>query len=129
MLIFTFRLPPRYRRFLRFVFEGIAYQFTVLPFGLCLAKTKTSLPVTDVLPRHMLNTISESRAPSTRRLYAHKWRAFSSWCVSQSELETYRCFQWTTRVLNSGQVIAGSLLSLEKFMCLKCFRLHLKRRS
>ncbi len=33
----------------------------------------------------MLNTISEARAPSTRHLYAHKWRVFSSWCVSRGK--------------------------------------------
>ncbi len=34
---FHIQVAPRHRRFLRFAFEGIAYQFTVLPFGLCLA--------------------------------------------------------------------------------------------
>ncbi len=48
----------------------------------CLA-ARWSLPVTDALPQRVLNTISEARAPSTRRLYAHKWRVFSSWCVSR----------------------------------------------
>ncbi len=43
----------------------------------CLAP-RQSLPVTDVLPQRVLNTISEARAPSTRRLYTHKWRVFSS---------------------------------------------------
>ncbi len=41
----------------------------------CLA-ARRSLPVTDTLPQRVLNTISEARAPSTRRLYAHKWRVF-----------------------------------------------------
>ncbi len=50
----------------------------------CLA-ARRSLPVTDALPQHMLNTISEARDPSMRRLYAHKWRVFSSWCVSRGE--------------------------------------------
>ncbi len=50
----------------------------------CLA-ARRSLPVTDALPQCVLNTISEARAPSTRRLYAHKWRVFSSWCVSRGE--------------------------------------------
>ncbi len=34
---FHIQVAPRHRCFLRFAFEGIAYQFTVLPFGLCLA--------------------------------------------------------------------------------------------
>ncbi len=30
----------------------------------------------------MLNTISQVRAPSTRRLYALKWSVFSAWCTT-----------------------------------------------
>ncbi len=33
------------------------------------------------LPERVLNTISEARAPSTRRLYALKWSVFSTWCL------------------------------------------------
>ncbi len=32
------------------------------------------------LPEHVLNTMAEARAPSTRRLYALKWSVFSTWC-------------------------------------------------
>ncbi len=32
------------------------------------------------LPEHVLNTMAEARAPSTRRLYALKWSIFSAWC-------------------------------------------------
>ncbi len=32
------------------------------------------------LPEHVLNTMAEARAPSTRRLYAPKWSIFSAWC-------------------------------------------------
>ncbi len=28
------QIAPHHRRFLRFAFEGVAYQYTVLPFGL-----------------------------------------------------------------------------------------------
>ncbi|KAI2666671.1 Transposon Ty3-G Gag-Pol polyprotein [Labeo rohita] len=34
---FHIQIAPRHRRFLRFAFEGRAYQFKVLPFGLALA--------------------------------------------------------------------------------------------
>lgn len=34
---FHIQITPRHRRFLRFTFEGTAYQFTVMPFGLALA--------------------------------------------------------------------------------------------
>ncbi len=33
-----------------------------------------------VLPEHVLNTMAEARAPSTRRLYALKLSTFSAWC-------------------------------------------------
>ncbi len=35
--------------------------------------------------QRMLNTISEARAPSTRRLYALKWSVFSTWCLNRGE--------------------------------------------
>ncbi len=34
---FHIPIAPHHRRFLRFAFEGVAYQYTVLPFGLSLA--------------------------------------------------------------------------------------------
>ncbi len=37
------------------------------------------------LPERVLNTISEARAPSTRRLYALKWSVFSAWCLNRGE--------------------------------------------
>ncbi len=37
------------------------------------------------LPERVLNTISEARAPSTRRLYTLKWSVFSTWCLDRGE--------------------------------------------
>ncbi len=37
------------------------------------------------LPERVLNTISEAKAPSTRRLYALKWSVFSTWCLNRGE--------------------------------------------
>ncbi len=37
------------------------------------------------LPERVLNTISEARTPSTRRLYALKWSVFSTWCLNRGE--------------------------------------------
>ncbi len=34
---FHIQIAPHHRRFLRFAFEGVAYQYTVLPFGVSLA--------------------------------------------------------------------------------------------
>lgn len=42
------------------------------------------------LPKGVLNTITEARAPSTRCLYALKWSVFSSWC-SARDLDRCSC--------------------------------------
>ncbi|CAM4648922.1 unnamed protein product [Leuciscus chuanchicus] len=34
------------------------------------------------LPAGVLNTITQARAPSTRRLYSSKWSVFTSWCTA-----------------------------------------------
>ncbi len=36
------------------------------------------------LPEHVLNTMAEARAPSTRCLYALKWSVFSAWCQDRN---------------------------------------------
>ncbi len=36
------------------------------------------------VPENVLNTISQARALSTRRLYALKWSVFSTWCTAHS---------------------------------------------
>ncbi|KAL0165985.1 hypothetical protein M9458_037829, partial [Cirrhinus mrigala] len=36
-------------------------------------------------PEGVLNTISQARAPSTRRLYALKWSVFSTWCSTRGK--------------------------------------------
>ncbi len=36
-------------------------------------------------PESVLNTISQARAPSTRRLYALIWSVFSTWCATRGE--------------------------------------------
>ncbi|CAM4728577.1 unnamed protein product [Leuciscus chuanchicus] len=35
------------------------------------------------LPTGVVNTITQSRAPSTRRLYASKWSVFNKWCTAK----------------------------------------------
>ncbi|XP_051967361.1 uncharacterized protein LOC127632670 isoform X2 [Xyrauchen texanus] len=42
------------------------------------------------LPATVVNTINQARAPSTRHLYALKWRLFADWCSSQTE-DPQRC--------------------------------------
>ncbi|KAI2664298.1 Transposon Ty3-G Gag-Pol polyprotein [Labeo rohita] len=37
------------------------------------------------LSEGVLNTISQARAPSTRRLYAFKWSVFSTWCSTRGK--------------------------------------------
>ncbi len=36
------------------------------------------------LPEHVLNMMAETRAPSTRCLYALKWSVFSAWCQDRN---------------------------------------------
>ncbi|XDV25396.1 hypothetical protein PO909_029318 [Leuciscus waleckii] len=36
------------------------------------------------LPKGVVNTITQSRAPSTRRLYASKWSVFNKWCTGKN---------------------------------------------
>ncbi len=40
----------------------------------------------------MLNTISEARAPFTKRLYALKWSVLSMWCLDHGENPSYQWF-------------------------------------
>ncbi len=42
-------------------------------------------PLNGSLPERVLKTISEARAPSTRRLYTLKWYIFSTWCLNRGE--------------------------------------------
>ncbi|XP_051528310.1 uncharacterized protein LOC127425963 [Myxocyprinus asiaticus] len=42
------------------------------------------------LPPAMVDTFTQARAPSTRRLYALKWRLFTKWCSSRRE-DPQRC--------------------------------------
>ncbi|XDV27979.1 hypothetical protein PO909_031413 [Leuciscus waleckii] len=42
------------------------------------------------LPEAVLSTITQARAPSTRRLYASKWSVFSGWCSARN-LDPQRC--------------------------------------
>ncbi|MGL5401100.1 MAG: hypothetical protein ACRDA1_12265, partial [Plesiomonas shigelloides] len=37
------------------------------------------------LPKDVLHTIAQARAPSTRRLYAQKWSVFVDWCSARNE--------------------------------------------
>ncbi len=67
--------PDRYRPFLRFAFEGVAYQCTVLPFGLSLAP-RTFTKCMDV-------TLSPLRQMRIRILnYLDDWLV-----LAQSEVE------------------------------------------
>jgi hypothetical protein len=67
--------------------EGIVVASATRPMGPpCVALE----PVSRDLPVKVLNTISEARAPSTRRLYALKWAFFSSWC-SKKHLNPESC--------------------------------------
>nr|XP_055023529.1 uncharacterized protein LOC129413761 [Misgurnus anguillicaudatus] len=42
------------------------------------------------LPRSVLDTLMQSRAPATRRLYALKWSVFAAWC-KEKEFDPVNC--------------------------------------
>ncbi|CAM4725520.1 unnamed protein product [Leuciscus chuanchicus] len=45
------------------------------------------------LPKGVLNTITQARAPSTRRLYSSKWSVFSGWCTARGVTEVLSFLQ------------------------------------
>ncbi|KAI7810946.1 reverse transcriptase/ribonuclease H/putative methyltransferase [Triplophysa rosa] len=55
----------------------------------CLAPGRDGEILSD-LPLAVVETLTQARAPATRRLYAFKWRIFSSWCSSHGE-DPQRC--------------------------------------
>ncbi len=60
--------------------------------------------IASCLSTEVVETILQSRAPSTRKLYALKWRLFTSWCGDR-QLDPVNCL-----VLYSAGVPAGSTL-------------------
>ncbi len=60
---FYIQIAPYHRQFLRFAFEGVAYQYTVLPFGLSLA-TRTFTKCLNYLDDWLIFAQSESLALS-----------------------------------------------------------------
>ncbi len=55
---FHIQIAPHHRRFLRFAFEGVAYQYTVLPFGLSLAP-RTFTKCMRQMGIHILNYLDD----------------------------------------------------------------------
>ncbi|XP_024865142.1 uncharacterized protein LOC108244802 [Kryptolebias marmoratus] len=53
--------------------------------SLGLARERWNLNVTG-LPPEVIDTIQNSRAPSTRSLYNSKWRVFEEWCVERQAI-------------------------------------------
>ncbi|CAM4558503.1 unnamed protein product [Leuciscus chuanchicus] len=59
------------------------------------------------LPKGVLNTITQARAPSTRRLYSSKWSVFSGWCtargVSPTDCGVTEVFSFLQELLDEGR--------------------------
>ncbi|XDV20625.1 hypothetical protein PO909_025925 [Leuciscus waleckii] len=59
------------------------------------------------LPEGVLNTITQARAPSTRRLYASKWSVFAEWCsahdVNPLDCEVTVVLSFLQELLDSGR--------------------------
>ncbi len=67
---FHIQIAPHHRRFLRFAFEGVAYQYTVLPFGLSLApRTFTKCMDAALSPLRQMG-IPHSQLPPRRRAHS-----------------------------------------------------------
>ncbi len=71
---FHIQIAPHHRRFLRFAFKGVAYQYTVLPFGLSLApRTFTKCIYAALSPLRQkesafsITSMTDSFWPSRRR--------------------------------------------------------------
>ncbi len=62
---FHIQVAPHHRRFLRYTFEGVAYQYKVLPFGLSLAPR--------TFTRCMDAALSPLRPMGIRILYLDDW--------------------------------------------------------
>ncbi len=65
------------------------------------------------LSTEVVETILHSRAPSTRKLYALKWRVFNSWC-SDHQLDTVNCPVGTVLEFLQERFTAGLALSTLK---------------
>ncbi len=72
---FHIQIAPHHRRFLRFAFEGVAYQYTVLPFGLSLA------------PRTFMKCMDAALSP-LRQMGIRILNYLDDWLIlAQSEVE------------------------------------------
>ncbi len=97
---FHILIAPHHRLFLRFPFEGVAYQYKVLPFGLSLApRTFTQCMDAAFSPSE---TVGNPHTPLPRRL-AHfgpvyqgksiRQCCYQSWMVSfHMEMEVHFCY-------------------------------------
>ncbi len=74
---------------------GVVEAVVVAPEG---AQLIASGPSTEVV-----ETILQSRAPSTRKLYALKWRLFTSWCVDL-QLDPVYCPVGTVLEFPAGSI-------------------------
>ncbi len=80
---FHIQIAPHHRRFLRFAFEGVAYQYTVLPFGLSLAP-RTFTKYMDVL----FYEVHGSTLSPLRQMGIHILNYLDNWLIlAQSEVE------------------------------------------
>ncbi len=65
------------------------------------------------LPTEVVENILHSRAPSTRKLYALKWKVFTSWC-SDHQLDPVNCPVGTVLEFLQDRFTAGIALSTLK---------------
>ncbi len=74
--IFSHQVAPHHRRFLRFAFKGVAYQYKVLPFGLSLAP-HTFTQCMDAAQSASSTTLTTSSFWPSQRQFQHRTRPSS----------------------------------------------------
>lgn len=119
---FHIQIAPHHRRFLRFAFEGVAYQFKVLPFGLALAPRvftmcmNTALAPLKLSGMRILNylddwlVIARSRSAleeHKHRLLAHLTGLGLSVNIQKSTLQPRQSITFLGMILDSRTMIAN----------------------
>ncbi|CAM4558259.1 unnamed protein product [Leuciscus chuanchicus] len=109
------RLPPATASRLRSMASAIEERSPLAGQELDLAPTPGAVVPSCVgaqrisvdLAEGVINTITQARAPSTRRLYASKWSVFSGWCTARSispiDCEVTEVLSFLQELLDKGR--------------------------
>ncbi|XP_034079168.1 uncharacterized protein LOC117550754 [Gymnodraco acuticeps] len=92
---FHVEIAPKHRKYLRFSFMGVAFEYNRLPFGYSLSPRTFSKCVRDRLRQgglsdSVVQSIQAARAGSTTACYRPKWLGFQRWC-EERKIEPLSC--------------------------------------